>query len=297
MSTIHHNIENEKRLIELLGYSLIGPNGSNRWLIIDENQNEVGYIQYKKLYNGNVKKGYNKIFGYETLIDSRSIEWNFQRKINDKNGNYKFYIKRDNQKPDYVDMNIGEYPSLKIWREDNMFISFYIDYRGLFLRFKSKTDNFNIEEVLKYKNIDDEYINKEYLYQIRYSKKDHKLSGSNSKITVQREISGTQNFYDKNQLKISTRTWVGRKIRTNRDRVVEGTIEEMATKHQMGIDCFSHFRFLINQIIPFNEDVISVIVSNDIVKQNNLSIFFPDYEIELSESRVQKKLTRNKKNN
>ena len=297
MSTIHHNIENEKRLIELLGYSLIGPNGSNRWLIIDENQNQVGYIQYKKLYNGNVKKGYNKIFGYETLINSRSIEWNFQRKINDKNGNYKFCIKRDNQKPDYVDMNIGEYPSLKIWSKDNGFISFYIDYRGLYLNYKSKTDKFNIEEVLKYKNIDDEYHNKEYLYQIRYSKKDHKLSGSNSKITVQREISGTQNFYDNNRLKISIITWVGRKLRTNKDSVVEGTIEEMATKHQMGIDCFNHFRFLINQIIPFNEDVISVIVSNDIVKQNNLSIFFPDYEKELSESRVQKKLTPNNKKN
>ena len=84
MSTIHHNIENEKRLIELLGYSLIGPNGSNRWLIIDENQNEVGYIQYKKLYNGNVKKGYNKIFGYKTFIDSQSISCDFSRKINDK---------------------------------------------------------------------------------------------------------------------------------------------------------------------------------------------------------------------
>ena len=297
MSTIHHNIENEKRLIELLGYSLIGPDGSNRWLIIDENQNKVGYIQYKKLYNGNVKKGYNKIFGYETLIDSRSIEWNFQRKINDKNGNYKFYIKRDNQEPDYVEMNIGEYHSLKIWSKDNGFISFYIDYRGLYLNYKSKTDKFNIEEVLKYKNIDDEYHNKEYLYQIRYNKKDHKLSGSNSKITVQREISGTQNFYDKNQLKISTRTWVGRKLRTNRDRVVEGTIEEMATKHQMGIDCFSHFRFLINQIIPFNEDVISVIINDDRIKESNLSIFFPDYEKEISETPIQKKLTPNKSKN
>lgn len=147
MSTIHHNIENEKRLIELLGYSLIGPNGSNRWLIIDENQNEVGYIQYKKLINGNAKKGYNKIFGYETFIDNQSISCDFSRKINDKNGNYKFYIKRDNQKPDYVEMNIGEYPSLNIWSEENSIISFYIDYRGLYLRFKSKTDNFNYVDI------------------------------------------------------------------------------------------------------------------------------------------------------
>ena len=64
MSKIQHNLEYEKRLIELLGYSLVGPNSSNRFFIVDENQNEVGYIQYKKLYSGNLKKGYSKIFGY-----------------------------------------------------------------------------------------------------------------------------------------------------------------------------------------------------------------------------------------
>lgn len=69
---------------------------------------------------------------------------------------------------------------------------------------------------------------------------------------------------------------------------MEGTVDGMATKYQMGIDCFSHFRFLINQIIPFNEAVISVIVSDDKVKQSNLSIFFPDYEKELSETSIQK---------
>ena len=56
MGIIEHNLEEEKRLIELLGYSLLGPDGSNRWIILDENQNQVGHIQYKKMYNGNSKK-------------------------------------------------------------------------------------------------------------------------------------------------------------------------------------------------------------------------------------------------
>ena len=65
------------------------------------------------------------------------------------------------------------------------------------------------------------------------------------------------NEYDENQLRIAEKIWVDGELRTNRKSVVEGTVEEMAIKHQMGIDCFSHFRFLINQIIPFNKDVIS----------------------------------------
>ena len=77
MNLIQHNLEKEKRLIELLGYNLVGPNGSNRWLILDGNQNQVGYIQYKKLCNGNSKKGYSKIFGYHTFINSSNIVYEF----------------------------------------------------------------------------------------------------------------------------------------------------------------------------------------------------------------------------
>lgn len=304
MDAIQHNLEKEKRLIELLGYSLVGPDASNRWLIVDENQNQVGYIQYKKLHNGNSKKEYSKIFGYHTFINSSNIVCKFLRQLNDKDGkiidstdcSYSFDIKRDNQETDHVEMNIRDFPSLTVWSEKYGFIDFKVDYQGLYLNLKSKTDKFNIEEVLIYRNIDDEYHdNKKYVYQIRYCKKDLELSDYNLKGRTTREISGTQ--YNENQLRIAEKTWVGGNLRTNRESVVEGTIEEMATKHQIGIDCFSHFRFLINQIIPFNEDVISVIVNDDKVKQNNLSIFFPDYEKEISETPVQKKLTPNKNKN
>ena len=80
-------------------------------------------------------------------------------------------------------MNIGDYPSLTIWSKKYGFINFNIHYQGhegLFLNFKSKTDNFNIEEVLIYKNINNEYDDvQEYVYQIGYCNKDHELSDEN----------------------------------------------------------------------------------------------------------------------
>lgn len=143
--------------------------------------------------------------------------------------------------------------------------------------------------MLIYKNVDNEYHDsKEYVYQIRYSKKDMELSDGNPKGVTTREISGKQK--DKNQLKISENTWIDEKLINHKESIVEGTIEEMATKHQMGIECFNHFRFLINKILPFNEDIIPVIVSDDKVKQTNLSLFFSDDEKELSETPVQKKV-------
>lgn len=294
---MQHNLEKEIRLVELLGYNIVGPDGSNRWLIVDEEQNKVGFIQYKKLYNGNPKKGYTTVFGYQTFIDSPNISCDFSRQLNDKNGNildstdgnYSFDIKRNSQESDHVEMNIKDYPSLTVWSKEYGYINFHVNYQGLYLNFKSKTDNFNIEEVLVYNNNDNEYAdNKEYVYQVRYCKKGSELSDDNPKGRTTREISGTQHYYDENQLRISEKTWVDGKLRTKRDSVVEGTVEEMAVKHQMGIDCFKHFRFLINNIIPFNEDVISVIVSNDEVRQSNLSIFFPDYEKEISEAPAKK---------
>lgn len=287
MRKIQHDLNKEKRLVNLLGYSLIGPNASNRWTIMDKNQNQVGFIQYKKIYGGNKKKGYSKIFGYHTYIDSLTISYNFIRENNDVDGNvinntdynYSFDIKRENQDIDHVIMNIGKYPSLNIYSKKYGNINFNIDYQGLYLNFKSKTDNYNIEEILVYKNMDTgHHDNKEYVYQIRYCKKSLELSDDNPKGRTSREISGTQCYYDENKLKISEKAWINGKLRTDRESNVKGTIEELASKHQMGIDCFNHFRFLVNQIIPFNEEIISLLVSNDTVQQYNLSMFFPDYE-------------------
>ncbi len=62
----------------------------------------------------------------------------------------------------------------------------------------------------------------------------------------------------------------------------------MAVKHQMGIDCFKHFRYLINQILPFKEEVISSLVNEELINKFNLSIFFPEYSKEKSENQLKK---------
>ncbi len=301
MGEIQFNIEREKRFIELLGYDLVGPNGSNRWIIIDENQDQVGYIQLKKTSNGNSKKGYVKTFGYQTFIDSPSIKCEFLRELNDREGNilnnpyfyYSFYIKRDNKETDHVHMKIGNNSSLTVWSEKYGYMSFKIDSDGLYLNFKSQTDNFNIEEVLRYKNIDSEYHeNKRYVYQIRYCDKEHELSDFNPLGRTTREIGGIEYYNHENKIELFERKWVEGDLKICRENAVEGTVEKLATKNKMGIDCFNHFRFLINQIIPFKEDVISVLVSEDMVKQNNLSMFIPDYEKEILETPVKKNKTK-----
>ncbi len=292
MSEIKHNIDYEKRFIELLGYSLVGPNGSNCWIILDENKKQVGYIQYKKMYNGNLKKGDSEIFGYYTFIDSSIIRYEYPRKLNDKEGNiidsndtdYFFGIKRDYPEYDYVTMNIGEFPSLTVDSKKYGNIDFKVDRHGLYLKFNSLTEKFNIEEKLVYQNIGDEYHHyKEYDYQIRNCKKGIELD--NIKGSISRKIRGTNWGNEEDQVMVQEITWVYGNIRKFKVYVVQGTVEEMATKNKMGIDFFNHFRFLINKIIPFKEEIISLMINENMAEQYNLLMFLPEYNKEKGRAR------------
>lgn len=283
---IQHNLEKEKKLIDLLGYNLIGPDNNNRWIIIDENNNKVGFIQYKKLHNANKKEGVAKIFGYHTSINSKDITCEFTREANDKNGsiitdidyNYKIDIKKDNEKTDHIELSMGKYPCLTMWSKKYGFINFSVDGLQLYLNYKSKTDNFNIEEILIYSNIGDkDYKHDEYTYQLRYCKKDLELSDFNDKGRTSREISGVS---VDDRFMVIENTWVNGNHRYQKRNFVDGNVKEMAIKHQMGIDCFNHFRYFINKILPFKKDLIETMLTDDIIARNGLDIFFPDYENE-----------------
>lgn len=293
-----NNIEPEKKLIELLGYNLIGPDKSNRWLIMDENNNQVGFIQYKKIFKKNDKKGYAATFGYQTIIDSPQISYNSTRKINSIDikpsvgPNYYYYeldIKRKNGDNDHLSIDMGEYPSLTLTSKKYGFIDFKADYEGLYLDFKSKTENFNVAETLVF-NSNFNY-EKKYAYQIKYCDKETELHDDQLKGVTIREIIGSSYPYQQscNQINLKERTWINGKLRTYRENEVTGTVEELVTKHQMGIDLFNHFRFIINQILPFKQEVVSAMLNDEIIQRSGLSIIIPNLEEELEKSVTIKK--------
>ena len=300
MEKVTHDIESEIKLVSMLGYNLIGPNNSNRWLIVDENNNQVGFIQYKKLFSGNIKKGYSKTYGYQIEIKSKDINYKATRKIqngsekigSDSRFNYKLDIKRENGDIDYIDINVGNYPRLTLWSKEYGFMDFKIDYEGLYLNYKSKTENFNVEEVLIYKTDGEKVSNhsKVYSYQLSYSDKCIELNDENLKVIKVREITGTSTPHQQNynEMKLVENTWINGKLRTNKENIVVGNVEEMVVKHKMGIDAFKHFRFLINQILPFKQEVISAMLENYLCKREELSLFVPEL------GKVTEKLTRKK---
>ena len=118
---------------------------------------------------------------------------------------------------------------------------------------------------------------KEYIYQLKYCKKGIEFSDVRPIGRTTQEVRGyyLPNYHDENQIRVSDSTWFNGNLIESTSNVVEGTIEELVLKHQMGIDCFNHFRFLINKIIPTQKDIISSMIDEDMINKTNLSLFMP----------------------
>ena len=268
------DISYEKKLIELLGFTISNPDASNRFRIYNRDQ-EVGYIQYKKIYNKNVKKGIPTTYAYITKIDSDNIGFDYIRKVYDnglkklidKELSYSFDVKRENNEKDHIDLTISDFIDISVWSKKYGYMNFSINYAGLYLYFKSQTDSFNISETVNYRVTDEPLSG--YSYQISYSKKKKALSPYKKVVT--KEISGYS--LDDKRIRLFEKTYINDCLTNMHEGDVLGTVEEMVNMHQMGIDAFNHFRYLINQIIPFNQEIIGLLVSDEMIKKYHLAPF------------------------
>lgn len=278
---IEHNIKSEEKLIELLGYSLIGPDNCNRWLIVDEKNNSIGFIQYKKVVNKDSKKNLCAIFGYHMEIDSKNIHYNSTRKLNNRNEksfhdssfSYEFEIKREDGNLDHIAIDMGRNPSLNLWSKEYGFINFKIDYESLFLNFKSKTQNFNIEETIVVKP--KSYHNL-YEYSLSYCDKNEDINSKEGE-TLSIDFIGSYDYIcDKEKLKVNQKMWKKGNFVNETTSTVDGNINDAILMHEMGINSFNHFRYLINQILPFKKEVISEMLEIRKLKELEYRLFIDD---------------------
>ena len=266
----------EKKLLDLLGFSLCGPDKNKEYKILDTEE-VVGYIKYQKIQNRNKKNGEPAIYGLVANINSSQIVFNSIRKIYDNGFQlytdkdldfYEFDIKRDNAL-DHVELTIGESFNINVWSKKYDYSKLSIDCNGIFLFYNSQSDNYNIQETVSYYLTND--ILSHYEYQISYWDKNIRLTGDKGVTT--REISGYQ--IDLNKLKIIEKSYINERLRTKCEMCVEGNVEEMALKHEMGIDAFNHYRYLLRIILPFKNDLIDEIISPELIDEYNLKLFIP----------------------
>lgn len=291
-------MEHEKIFLDLLDLKMEGPDKSNRFKIIDSNEKEVGFIQKKKLHSKNIKKNIPAIFGYHTEIESDSISYVATRRINnrsdkelnlnDTNCFYEFKIKREDGDYDLVQLNLGVNSSLTIYSVEYGYMTFFIEPEKLYFNYKSQTDNFNIEETVV---VEVDYLSgmeqihkgKEYAYCISFCDKEKSLEEKQGRTT--RELLVKNNpypFFYSNRIQVKERSWKNGRLTASRDSYVNGTVSELIFKHQMGIDAFSHFRYLVNQVLPFKQDILQFMIERNKITEEPFSLFFPEYQHEVN---------------
>lgn len=265
------NLDRELKILNLFDYKL-GPNIDNEYLIYDKNQTKVGFIKLDEISTENEETKITK----KIFINSPIL---YMVKENDDDYNFEFYIKRENGSNDIVQLYIGEdfYPSIRIYRNEHVIIDFEINYERMFAMFQSSNYKCNTEELVIYKDGDDvDLTDKEYYYQIKYTDKWSSINYKNYRFAKDIEAKYNPFTRDENKLNLTRQTWYGNKNIYKESAKVDGTIEEMVSKHQTGIDAFNRFRLLINKLLSTENDFFSTMVSDDLIKERKLDIFLKD---------------------
>ncbi len=295
---MNYNMEKEVRLIEALGLHLVGPNNDNRFLILDDEENEVGYIkcnnlyeenlkhwvnldendrkfrQCKKLYDNYIKKDSSVDFRYTIKINSKNIYYESSGKTKEKSDFcYELNIKREDGTIDFLELILGENASLTLKSKNYGSMSFRLNPNRLFINFMSSTENFNIEETILYEVFDKNSFRekKGYTYQIRYCPQKVKQKNGIREIKTC-EISG-ESFSSSNKIDLADRSWYNGHMWVNNRSTVLGTVEELIYKHKAGIKAFNHFRYLINQILPFKEEIVSLMCGENMEQIEEMPFF------------------------
>ncbi len=297
---MEHNLETEEWLLDLLGYSKVQTK-KNQWTIFDENGTNVGYIIYDRAISDRKKKGEAAVYCYYTHIKSSTVNYDASRRVNDKQGNflpqensYTIFLNGEGEKcrplyretSGFLEINRGKNPYIKlqhdrypdrIVRDSDFNAEVEIDDGKLFVFVGSTTEHFATEEELTFANPKDgEAI---YSYQIASSDINWDPFFAPVHFETVRSISGRKKKNSALEIDIETKS---RDIITLKEiprfsRFIKddnATIEDIARENEMGQICLKHAIALFNKRLPFKKDLLSLLITEEVIKDNNLEVFF-----------------------
>ena len=268
---MEYNIDYEKRLTDLLGFTILEKDSSNRWNISDGN-NIIGYIQYKKLKSKDVKKNIPAKYGYHTEIVTDNFKFIKNRlENNNLDSSYEFQFNDMN-----ADLNLDGNTSLEnicsmtISSNEYGYISFALSEYSMNFEYKRQTDNFNIEEVVQIRSYNnDEAI----IYAINFTNKDVDVQfGIKDIDNYTIEIKKTGN----DSLNVSLLAFKDHNLLNKEEYVVKGNISEALKDLELAKLSFNYLRSFLREILPFKEDIILYMFNNLKIDNENLLYMIED---------------------
>lgn len=266
-----YEIESELILLDLFGFKVGNSTVNNKINILDEDCKVIGFIEKIILHNNNGKP----IFGIYTEIitedilykDTREIITSNNRNVNDKSYSYDIAKRNKDGSLNYVYLNLGVNSEISFWY-NNYPARFKIKKGELTLNFRGKTKNFNYEETLSINAFSktSKIRNKSYEYTLKTCDKENDLSeGKNTVFSVTGNelyhyfsCSEGEKFDPCFRLNIR-KTIYGRLVENYYYNIQNSNIKDLILIHNDGLEAFSHFRYLANNLLPFKKEIISFI--------------------------------------
>lgn len=291
------SIESEERLLDLLGYYVDGPDNSNRWKILDNSGNVVGFIQRKKLVKKNNKKNLGPIFGYCMEIDSKDIKYKGQRRLNSRNlpnfyderFEYSFKIRNILNDMDTIELSLGNNPKIMIRSKDYGISEFSNDGDILKLAYTSAEDSFIIDETIFVKSGENLEGNKEYTYSnslTAYTTPDY--TEESKQIITQISFYQRGEDEDSKVIKVVEKAWLNGVIIKEEQNLLANTIAEVITAHSVGVQALNNYRNLLNEHYPWNEEIMDALFKHKTIEQEEFQSLIPDIAEKQQEEKRQK---------
>ena len=260
MNNIKHNLNFEKQILKLFDFNLVGPINFNHWDIYD-NESKIGYIQY---INSN----------YEIKVDNGRI--NFHQLRNEKEtSNYEILINfpQDSEEVDSLKLYLGKYFGLLLHSKKYGYMSFYLNNEvGFSLNFKSETERYKTEETVLIQNLK----NKNYSYSLSHCLKNENLSDPKT-LNISFNVNEQNIPMLKNKYAMRVSTYQNHKYQLSYCEYTNiFPIIEIIEKQEFGINAFNHFRYLINEITPCKNEIISTLLENEVLNKEEYTLFLPD---------------------
>ena len=313
---VSHDLTYEKRFLDWLGYSIIDKD-ENTWIINDDNNKEVGYIEYCPLIHDSKECtticDIDKKLGYHMVIDSDKIKYNSMRDEDHKI--YWFDVKGVGS----VCLRLGEKSIMFFDEQLSIFSDVYGDYhlhlsdsceyglvdgtKSLKLNYNYKINGYDVTERTFLRNKDfkvtriprkifktkkDREQEHELSYQARkadnwfkgyrYSLSYYKdEDGISSRNRQGQEIDAWCRFDEPENIHVTKRNY-----ENPMDFILDTTdaksIEEFAISDGRGIELFNRLRELTNTILPFKVDIFYEILK-DHIEEYGLEILFGEEKV------------------
>ena len=254
------SIEKETRFINLLGYHLEECKAFGCWNILDNDDNNYGYL------NTDGKK-------YEVKLDSPTIYYEDHGSIDIWNNKTFEYEVKNKYRIGFTltSERVGLHGREMFIDNDRMHLKIMLTYGGISIVYFIRDQEEEYEYILSF-DYDREY---DYI-------EEHTTHRGKEDVVEKKGFYGDQYFCkytNPNHTRVNVCHYInGVEIDNIPSYIHENNVSDLSIKHHKGIELFTRIREVVNDILPFKEDALYEIFDFKTIYNEKITHFFPDYD-------------------